>query len=850
MFEAFYKLSANPFRLTPDPKFCFRHPSYNQAYAYLQYALRLGEGFILLTGRPGIGKTTLAEVFLTEIEHSEVVAARVASANVETADLLRVVAYAYGMDVAGLDKATVVLHLEQFFVRHTRAGRRVLLIVDEAQSLPHTALEELRLLADLQMDSRPLVQLFLVGQEKLRDVMREPDMEQFQQRVIGACHLEPLDLEGTKSYIEHRLRTAGWRGDPELSGAAVAAIFHYSKGVPRHVNKICTRVLLHGMLEEKHDLHKADILAVAAELRAEQLAPMEAGESGPADVQEAQLLAELETGSSSTAELALRMDPQEVERLEAEELSAEQQKPRASGEVEEAPNRGEADRATPHRNDRISPSNHERDPSASGRPDFRRQPGREQRFAGFGEFPGQAPRRRPGRVRTAEPPGKATHRPARKSGLQDAVSRIKALWHRSGPLRRWLSRLGSTLSKHAGEAARMFARLSWKGKLAVFVVALLLVNVITAGLMTDLLDEGGENKSLLVGYPEPAQNIVSWDHRHDARVQEGDSARDALHGGGSEQTRAARPDAGGSVERTAASRQHEEAGDDWFGDIAESWDREGLIVSARRRVPAPHVSQAAAGDGAAQRNAVAVPDPAQAAAEAGAATAPVDLREQTDEAQRQARPVQRLNSPPGSGPSQFSAAAVAEQQTVQPHADGLTVAKVADRAAAVASPPAAPAVSRQQRIADLLSRGNEALKRDRLLIPAHDSAYKYYQQALILDPGNDEALFGLERLVARYLVLAKKAIGREDKEKANRYVERGLRISPWDQRLLDLRDSVNAPVAKVEAEVPPASIPVEERAPEAALEPQPANFITRLKAFFGKSQSAEQPTEVIVEERR
>jgi hypothetical protein len=81
-------------------------------------------------------------------------------------------------------------------------------------------------------------------------------------------------------------------------------------------------------------------------------------------------------------------------------------------------------------------------------------------------------------------------------------------------------------------------------------------------------------------------------------------------------------------------------------------------------------------------------------------------------------------------------------------------------------------------------------------------------------------------------------------------VERGLRISPWDQRLLDLRDSVNAPVAKVEAEVPPASIPVEERAPEAALEPQPANFITRLKAFFGKSQSAEQPTEVIVEERR
>ena len=182
MFEAFYKLGTNPFRLTPDPKFCFRHPSHNQAYAYLQYALRLGEGFILVTGRPGIGKTTLAEVFLTEIQHSEVVAARVASANVEAADLLRVVAFSYGIDVAGLDKATILLYLEQFFVQQARAGKRVLLIIDEAQGLPHTALEELRLLADLQRDSRPLLQMFLVGQEKLRDLMREPDMEQFQQR--------------------------------------------------------------------------------------------------------------------------------------------------------------------------------------------------------------------------------------------------------------------------------------------------------------------------------------------------------------------------------------------------------------------------------------------------------------------------------------------------------------------------------------------------------------------------------------------------------------------------------------------------------------------------------------------
>ena len=167
-------------------------------------------------------------MFLKEIKHSEVVAARVASANVEAADLLRVVAFSYGIDVAGLDKATILLYLEQFFVQQARAGKRVLLIIDEAQGLPHTALEELRLLADLQRDSRPLLQMFLVGQEKLRDLMREPDMEQFQQRVIGACHLEPLDLSETKSYIQHRLRKAGWKGDPLLIGAAVHALYQYS----------------------------------------------------------------------------------------------------------------------------------------------------------------------------------------------------------------------------------------------------------------------------------------------------------------------------------------------------------------------------------------------------------------------------------------------------------------------------------------------------------------------------------------------------------------------------------------------------------------------------------------------
>ena len=411
MFEAFYNLSTNPFRLTPDPKFCFRHPSHNQAYAYLQYALRLGEGFIMVTGRPGIGKTTLAEVFLTEIKHSEVVAARIASANVEAADLLRVVAYSYGIDVAGLDKATILLYLEQFFIQQTRSGRRVLLIIDEAQGLPHTALEELRLLADLQKDSRPLLQLFLVGQEKLRDLMREPDMEQFQQRVIGACHLEPLDLTETRSYMAHRLRKAGWKGDPELTGAAVQSLYQYSKGVPRHVNKICTRLLLHGMLKEKHELHEEDVLSVEAELRAEQLAPMERDETDSTDAAEATPLPELGSESLSIADLALRVDQLEAEQQEAGDHPAIAAVSEVANQVDAtlsaqepelaAVSNGQGAAATPP-----PPPKTGWGRASTDRPDLRHQYGH-QRRSGIGEFPGPLRRRRPELASASVSPGAA-----------------------------------------------------------------------------------------------------------------------------------------------------------------------------------------------------------------------------------------------------------------------------------------------------------------------------------------------------------------------------------------------------------------------------------------------------------
>jgi TPR repeat protein/type II secretory pathway predicted ATPase ExeA len=275
MYEAFYHLNSNPFRLTPDPMFCFSHAGYKSAREYLEYALKLGEGFIMVTGQPGTGKTTLAETFLKDVDTSSVSAKRVAVSGLEADDLLRAVAFAYGIEASGLDKATLRHRIQQYFILQEQRGRRALLIIDEAQGLPPASLEELRLLADLQAGSRPLMQLFLVGQESLRDLMSTPGMNQFQQRIIATCHLKPLGLRETRAYIKHRLCQAGWTGDPELTGAALLAIHQWTRGVPRHINKLCNRLLVLGYGKGKHILDEEEVRAISVELREEQLTSLD-----------------------------------------------------------------------------------------------------------------------------------------------------------------------------------------------------------------------------------------------------------------------------------------------------------------------------------------------------------------------------------------------------------------------------------------------------------------------------------------------------------------------------------------------------------------------------------------------
>jgi general secretion pathway protein A len=269
MYESIYKLTARPFQLSPDPKFFYGSPSHKRAMSYLRYGLTQGEGFIVITGDIGTGKTMLVNTLFNDLSKENVVAAQLVTTQLEADDTLRMVAASFGLAHEGLDKATILKNLETFMTSRMRQGKRVLLLVDEAQNLPPRSLEELRMLSNFQLGGRVLFQSFLLGQVEFRNTIQAKGLEQLRQRVIAAYHLEPLDEEQTRGYIEHRLRTVGWAGDPTFTDAAYADIYKYSGGVPRRINTLCDRLLLFGALEEIHEFDADKVNTVVQELKNE-----------------------------------------------------------------------------------------------------------------------------------------------------------------------------------------------------------------------------------------------------------------------------------------------------------------------------------------------------------------------------------------------------------------------------------------------------------------------------------------------------------------------------------------------------------------------------------------------------
>jgi general secretion pathway protein A len=269
VYENYFGFSAKPFQLNPDPDFYFGSRGHKRAMAYLEYGLHQGEGFIVITGEVGAGKTTLVRNLIRRIPQETVSAAQIVSTQVDADDLLRLVAGSFGIAHEGLDKSTLLMRLEDHFRYLHAEGRRALLIVDEAQNLSPRAIEELRMLSNFQIDTRSLVQSFLIGQPEFREVMQRPEMRQLKQRIIASYHLGPLDRGETQAYVEHRLKHVGWSGIPSFDPACFDVIHEVTAGVPRRINTHCDRLLLGVYLAEKRSVAVQDIRDVSVELNSE-----------------------------------------------------------------------------------------------------------------------------------------------------------------------------------------------------------------------------------------------------------------------------------------------------------------------------------------------------------------------------------------------------------------------------------------------------------------------------------------------------------------------------------------------------------------------------------------------------
>jgi putative secretion ATPase (PEP-CTERM system associated) len=274
MYESHFGFSGPPFQLNPDPSFLFESSNHGRALSYLRYGVQQGEGFIVITGDIGAGKTTLVRALMEQLDADQVVAAHLANTQLESAELLHCILTAFGVPAQGLGKGGMIANLEAFLTGVAASGRRALLVVDEAQNLGVQVLEELRMLSNFQLGSHALLQSFLVGQPELRQLLQGPSMEQLRQRILASYHLGPLSGDETAGYVKHRLQHVGWRGDPPFDEFALAAIHERTGGVPRRINLLCNRVLLATYLSGSEGITHELVHQTADELSGELHLPM------------------------------------------------------------------------------------------------------------------------------------------------------------------------------------------------------------------------------------------------------------------------------------------------------------------------------------------------------------------------------------------------------------------------------------------------------------------------------------------------------------------------------------------------------------------------------------------------
>lgn len=274
MYTDFFGLTAKPFQLTPDPDFYVDTETHHRAMAYLTYGLSQGEGFVIITGDIGAGKTTLAARLLQQTVTDDIAVGHIVTSRLDGSELLRLAARAWGLPDIGEHKSELLNQIEEFLRTSWRQGKRVVLLVDEAQNLEQGALEELRMLSNFQEGGSPLLQTILLGQPEFRQrLARAPDLEQLRQRVVASHHLEPMRRDELQTYVESRLSHCGWTGDPEFTADAYETLYEASQGVPRKINNLGSRLLLFASLEGEHRIDGELVAAVVDDLAGDNADP-------------------------------------------------------------------------------------------------------------------------------------------------------------------------------------------------------------------------------------------------------------------------------------------------------------------------------------------------------------------------------------------------------------------------------------------------------------------------------------------------------------------------------------------------------------------------------------------------
>lgn len=278
MYSEHFGLTGQPFQLTPDPRFWFASRTHKKAMAYLGYGIAQGEGFVVITGEVGAGKSTLAAHLMATIDRARLTVVSLVSTQVQGDDMLRLAAQGLGLATPGVEKAALLAAVERRLGEEAGAGKRTLLIVDEAQNLPISALEELRMLSNFQRGGRSLIQILLLGQPEFREKLAAGSLEQLRQRVIATHHLDAMGADEVESYVGHRLALAGWQGRPDFAVDAFPAIHAASGGIPRRVNQLANRLMLHAAVEGVNLITAATVAAVVTDMTADApAAPVERG---------------------------------------------------------------------------------------------------------------------------------------------------------------------------------------------------------------------------------------------------------------------------------------------------------------------------------------------------------------------------------------------------------------------------------------------------------------------------------------------------------------------------------------------------------------------------------------------